>query len=70
MMWPRRNSRKTAIIVEPEPNIYVSSRKAGERVLESLTDWLGKRLKLKVNVEKSAVDRPWNRSFLGYSLTN
>lgn len=50
-------------------NVYVSSRKAGERVLENLTDWLGKYLKLKVNAEKSAVDRPWNRSFLGYSLT-
>tara|TARA_R110002096_G_scaffold24760_1_gene77902 strand:- start:220 stop:1632 length:1413 start_codon:yes stop_codon:yes gene_type:complete len=50
-------------------NIYVSSRTAGERVLENLTIWLGKHLKLKVNAEKSAVDRPWNRSFLGYSLT-
>ena len=50
-------------------NIYVSSRKAGEHVLENLTNWLGKHLKLKVNAQKSAVDRPWNRSFLGYSLT-
>ena len=50
--------------------IYVESRRSGERVLESLTEWLSKRLKLKVNVKKSAVDRPWKRKFLGYSVTN
>lgn len=50
-------------------NVYVRSRRAGERVLTNLTEWLGKRLKLKVNIEKSAVDRPWNRVFLGCSLT-
>lgn len=50
-------------------NIYVHSRQAGERVLGNLTEWLKKNLKLKVNAEKSAVDRPWNRVFLGYSLT-
>jgi RNA-directed DNA polymerase len=38
-------------------------------VLASLTGFLEKRLRLTVNVEKSAVDRPWNRSFLGYSVT-
>jgi RNA-directed DNA polymerase len=51
-------------------NVYVRSRRAGERVLASLTEWLGKHLKLKVNGAKSAVDRPWNRVFLGYSLTS
>lgn len=50
-------------------NIYVQSRKSGERVLESLTKYLEEALKLKVNLEKSAVDRPWKRKFLGYSLT-
>lgn len=50
-------------------NIYVQSRRAGERVLGSITRFLGKRLKLKVNHEKSAVDRPWKRKFLGYSMT-
>ena len=50
-------------------NIYVSSRRAGERVLASIGQFLGKRLKLKVNQEKSAVDRPWKRKFLGYSMT-
>ncbi len=50
-------------------NIYVKSRKAGERVLEGLKQFLEKKLKLKVNEEKSAVDRPWKRTFLGYSMT-
>jgi RNA-directed DNA polymerase len=50
-------------------NIYVQSKRAGERVLVSVTRFLAKRLKLKVNQAKSAVDRPWNRKFLGYSMT-
>ena len=50
-------------------NIYVRSQRAGERVLASLTRFLTQRLKLKVNVAKSAVARPWERRFLGYSLT-
>lgn len=50
-------------------NIYVQSRAAGERVLASLDSYLSSVLKLKVNREKSAVDRPWNRKFLGYTVT-
>ncbi len=50
-------------------NIYVRSKRAGERVLASVTQFLAKRLKLKVNQSKSAVERPWNRTFLGYSMT-
>ena len=49
-------------------NIYVRSEKAGIRVKESLTAWLKKHLKLKVNEGKSAVDRVWKRSFLGYTF--
>ncbi|MCB9232487.1 MAG: group II intron reverse transcriptase/maturase [Bacteroidia bacterium] len=49
-------------------NIYVRSARAGERVKESLTEWLRKRLKLKVNEAKSAVARPWKRSFLGFTF--
>ena len=49
-------------------NIYVNSEKAGKRVLESLSCFLEKRLKLKVNQEKSAVARPWQRKFLGYTV--
>lgn len=51
-------------------NIYVRSRRAGERVLASLTRFLDRRLKLKVNEAKSAVDRPWKRTFLGYAMTH
>lgn len=51
-------------------NIYVGSRAAGERVLASLTRFLTERLKLKVNMAKSAVAHPWERTFLGYSLTS
>src|SRR5215471_10056745 len=45
------------------------SRSAGERVKESITGFLERRLGLKVNEEKSAVDRPWKRKFLGYTMT-
>ena len=50
-------------------NIYVQSAKAGERVLASLERWLWKRLRLRVNRDKSAVGRPSERKFLGYSMT-
>jgi RNA-directed DNA polymerase len=50
-------------------NIYVRSKRAGERVLASVTEFLAKRLRLKVNQAKSATERPWNRKFLGYSMT-
>ena len=50
-------------------NIYVRSRRAGERVMASVTDFLARRLKLTVNPAKSAVDRPSARAFLGFSFT-
>jgi RNA-directed DNA polymerase len=50
-------------------NVYVRSRAAGERVLAGLTRFLSGRLKLKVNAAKSAVDEPWRRKFLGYSIS-
>ena len=50
-------------------NVYVRSKAAGERVMSSLERFLGKRLRLVVNREKSAVARPWTRKFLGYSVT-
>jgi len=50
-------------------NIYVRSSRAGERVLASLKCFLEKRLKLKVNEQKSAVDRPWKRRILGFSFS-
>ena len=53
-----------------DSNIYVKSKRAGERVLASMTRFLEDRLKLRVNQKKSAVDRPWKRSFLGYTVCN
>ena len=53
-----------------DSNIYVRSRRAGERVMESVTRFITSRLKLKVNQQKSAVARPWARKFLGFSFTN
>jgi len=50
-------------------NIYVRSRQAGERVMASVTRFLQRRLRLQVNEAKSAVDRPWNRRFLGFTFT-
>lgn len=51
-------------------NIYVKSKKAAERVMESVTRFIEGELKLKVNKEKSAVDRPWKLKFLGISFYN
>ncbi len=51
-------------------NVYVRSRRAGERVMESITRFLTTQLKLQVNQQKSAVARPWERKFLGFSFTN
>jgi len=50
-------------------NIYVGSMRSGQRVRAAITAFLKRRLKLKVNAEKSAVARPWQRKFLGYSVT-
>jgi RNA-directed DNA polymerase len=49
-------------------NIYVRSKRAGERVMNSVREFLEQRLSLKVNERKSAVDRPWRRKFLGFSF--
>ena len=50
-------------------NIYVRSERAGRRVMESITGFITKKLKLKVNQRKSAVARPGKRKFLGFSFT-
>ena len=50
-------------------NVYVRSKKAGERVMASVEQFLQERLRLKLNRDKSVVGRPWSRSFLGYSMT-
>ena len=50
-------------------NIYVRSERAGQRVMESMEHFIAKRLRLKVNGAKSAVARPWERKFLGFTFT-
>ena len=52
-----------------DSNIYVRSRRAGERVMKSLTRFIHAKLKLQVNQSKSAVAEPWERKFLGFSFT-
>ena len=51
-------------------NIYVRSRRAGERVMASVAGFLARRLKLRLNPAKSAVADPWQRTFLGFSFTS
>ncbi|MBP0727360.1 group II intron reverse transcriptase/maturase [Bacillus sp. RG28] len=50
-------------------NIYVKSKKAGLRTMSGIVSFIETKLKLKVNMEKSSVDRPWKRKFLGFSFT-
>jgi RNA-directed DNA polymerase len=50
-------------------NIYVKSKRAGERTMASVKRFIEGKLRLKVNEKKSAVDRPWKRKFLGFSFT-
>lgn len=49
-------------------SIYMRSKKAGQRVMKSVSDFITRRLKLKVNASKSAVDRPSRRKFLGFTI--
>jgi len=49
-------------------NVYVGSHRAAERVLASLSAWIGKHLRLEVNAIKSGVGRPWERKFLGFQI--
>ena len=49
-------------------NIYVSSQRSAERVLESVSQWIKEHLRLEVNAKKSGVGRPWTRKFLGFQI--
>jgi group II intron reverse transcriptase/maturase len=51
-------------------NIYVSSQRAAERVLESIGAWIGKHLRLEINANKSGAGRPWERKFLGFTINS
>ncbi len=66
-----RRGLRFARYADDSRNIYVhcECRRAGERVMASLTRFITTKLKLKVNEQKSAVARPWERKFLGFSFT-
>jgi hypothetical protein len=71
---PRRSAqhavrRAQAYIREGKRNVYVGSRVAGERLMRGIRVFLEEVLHLRVNAAKSAVARPWERAFLGYSVT-
>ena len=70
--WDRELERRGHRFVRyaDDCNIYVRSERAGERVLAGMTQFLAKRLRLKVNEQKSAVGKPSERKFLGYSFTS
>ena len=65
--WERREHR--FVRDADDCTIYVKSVRAGQRVLASVTRFLERRLKLAFNAAKSAVDRPWRRTFLGFTFT-
>lgn len=50
--------------------IFVSSERSGQRILASLTEWIAKHLKLRVNPKKSGTGRPWNGKFLGFKINS
>src|SRR5712671_3084655 len=65
--WERRQHR--FVRYADDCNVYVASERAGKRVMQSVTGFIRRRLKLKVNETKSAVARPQDRKFLGFSFT-
>lgn len=50
-------------------NVYVGSEATANRLMETLPKWIGKHLRLKVNLRKSGIGRPWERTFLGFRIT-
>lgn len=50
--------------------IFVKSERAGDRVMKSVSRFIEEKMGLKINREKSAVGRPWNRKYLGFCVTN
>ena len=66
--WELHKRKLRFVCYADDCQILVGSERAGERVMASLTHYLEQKLKLKVNNEKSAVDKVWNRTFLGFSI--
>ncbi len=67
--WELERRRHRFVRYADDCNIYVASERAGKRVMQSVTSFIQRRLKLKVNETKSAVARPQDRKFLGFSFT-
>ncbi len=67
--WELKRRGHTFVRYADDCQIYVRSQRAGERVKQSITRFTENTLRLKVNVAKSAVDRPWNRTFLGFTFS-
>lgn len=67
--WELHKRKLRFVRYADDCQILVNSERAGERIMASLTHYLEKKLKLKVNHEKSAVDKIWNRTFLGFAIS-
>jgi len=50
-------------------NVYVGSEASANRLIQTLPQWIEKRLRLKINLSKSGIGRPWERKFLGFRIT-
>jgi RNA-directed DNA polymerase len=66
--WELQKRAHCFVRYADDANIYVKSERAGQRVMASVSDFIERRLRLKVNVNKSAVAQPQERHFLGFSL--
>ncbi len=67
--WELEKRGRTFARYADDLQIYVSGQKAGERVKASIQDFIERTLRLKVNAGKSAVSRPWERTFLGFTFS-
>jgi group II intron reverse transcriptase/maturase len=67
--WELERRRLAFVRYADDCNIYVGSRVAGERVMRGIRAYLKDVLRLRINEPKSAVARPWERKFLGYTCT-
>ncbi len=67
--WELEKRGRTFARYADDLQIYVSGQKAGERVKASIQHFIERTLRLKVNAGKSAVSRPWERTFLGFTFS-
>lgn len=67
--WELENRGHRFVRYADDFMVFVRSQKAGERVMKSLQRFIGDSLRLKVNTQKSAIDRPWKRTFLGFTFS-